>query len=105
MKGNFIIDCEGERLDNVVQKELSNFTRSRIKQLIEDGSILLNGKKVKAGEKVKIGQEVCFNIEEARPLEAKAEEIDFEIVYQDEDLLVINKPQGLVVHPCSSTKA
>jgi len=104
MKGKFIIEFDGERLDNVAQKHLSDFTRSRIKQLIEDGSIILNGKKVKAGEKVKIGQEVCFNIEEARPLEAKAEEIDFEIVYQDEDLLVINKPQGLVVHPCSSTK-
>ena len=104
MKGNFLIQVDGERLDNVVQAKLNQYTRSRIKQLIDDGQILLNGKKVKAGEKVKIGQEVVFDIEEVKPLEAKAENIDFEIVYEDGDLLVINKPQGLVVHPCSSTK-
>lgn len=104
MKGKFLIDVEGERLDNIVQRKLDEFTRSRIKQLIDDGAILLNGKVVKAGEKVKVGQEVSFDIAEVKPLDAKEEDIDFEIVYQDDDLLVINKPQGLVVHPCSSTK-
>ena len=104
MKGSFFVEREGERLDNIVLQNLSRFSRSRIKQLIDDGNILLNGKKVKAGEKVKKGQEVAYEIEESKPLEAKAEDVDFEIVYEDEDLLVINKPQGLVVHPCASTK-
>lgn len=104
MKGSFIVEVDGERLDSAVQKKISEFTRSRIKQLIDDGAILLNGKVVKAGEKVKIGQTVSYDIPEIKPLEAKAEDIDFEIVYEDGDLLVINKPQGLVVHPCSSTK-
>ncbi len=104
MKGSFIIEAEGERFDTAIQKALLQFTRSHIKQLIDEGAILLDGKVVKAGEKVKVGQKVTYDIAQNKPLEAKAENIDFEIVYEDEDLLVINKPQGLVVHPCSSTK-
>lgn len=104
MKGSFIVETQGERLDNLILSKFSQFSRSHIKQLIDEGNILLNGKLVKAGEKTKVGQRVEYDIEENKPLEAKPEVIDFEIVYQDKDLLVINKPQGLVVHPCASTK-
>lgn len=106
MKGQFLIDetMEGKRLDNVLLSKLDTITRSHIKKLIEKKKILLNGKIVKAGEKVKVGQKIEFDYDEVKPLDVTAEDIDFEIVYQDEDLLVINKPQGLVVHPCSSTK-
>ena len=104
MKGEFLVNEDGQRFDNVVLSQLSEFTRSRIKQLIDQGCVLLDNKIVKAGTKAKIGQRVSYQIEEVKPLEAKAQEIDFEIVYQDNDLLVVNKPQGLVVHPCSSTK-
>ena len=72
--------------------------------MIEDGNVTLNGKMVKAGAKGKIGDKVEYQIDEVKPLEAKAEDVDFDIVYEDSDLIVINKPQGLVVHPCSSTK-
>ena len=94
-----------ERLDNVFLSFMPSISRSHIKQLIEKGEILLNNKIVKAGEKVKPGQEVKYSFEEEKPLSATAEEIDFEIIYEDSDLLVVNKPQGLVVHPCSSTKS
>lgn len=94
-----------KRLDMLVLEKYPDLTRSRIKNLIESGEIKLNDKIVKSGEKVKEGQIVEFNIIEDKPLDAKAEDIDFEIVYEDNDLLVINKPQGLVVHPCASTKA
>ena len=104
MKGEFVVEKSGERLDNIALSALPELTRSRIKQLIDDGDILLNGKKVKAGEKVKAGQVASYQIAEATPLDAQAQDIDFEIVYQDDDLLVVNKPQGLVVHPCTSTK-
>ena len=106
MKGSFII-TEGEkleRLDVVFNKHFSDLTRSHIKTLIDNGKILLNNKAVKAGEKVKIGQIVSFMFEDNKPLDVEPEKIDFDIVYEDEYLLVINKPQGLVVHPCSSTK-
>lgn len=107
MKGSFIIEEHENllRLDNVFNNHFSDLTRSHIKILIEKGDVLLQGKKVKAGEKVKKGQEICYNFDEVKPLDVKGEDIDFEIVYEDEDLLVINKPQGLVVHPCSSTKS
>lgn len=104
MKGEFIIEKAGDRLDKVVLEKLSELSRARIKTLIDNGEILLNGKKVKAGEIVKNGQIVSYQFEDEKPLEVQAENVDFEIVYEDSDLLVINKPQGLVVHPCSSTK-
>lgn len=106
MKGEFLVD-ESEhlkRLDVVFYEHFQELTRSHIKTLIDDGQILLNGKVVKAGEKVKSGWQVSYNFEEPKPLDVQAEDIDFEIVYEDSDLLVINKPQGLVVHPCASTK-
>jgi len=95
---------QNKRLDMVILENFSELTRSRIKNLIDDGSILLNGKQVKCGEKVKLNQVVDIDFIEDKPLDAEPENIDFEIVYEDSDLLVINKPQGLVVHPCSSTK-
>lgn len=104
MKGEFIVEKAGDRLDKVVLEKLSELSRARIKTLIDNGEILLNGKKVKAGEIVKNGQIVSYQFEDEKPLDVQAENVDFEIVYEDRDLLVVNKPQGLVVHPCSSTK-
>lgn len=107
MKNEFLVeDCDAKkRLDVLILERYPNLTRSRIKNLIDNGEILLNNKIVKAGEKVKVGQKVSLDIIEDKPLDAKAEDIEFEIVYEDKDLLVINKPQGLVVHPCQSTKS
>lgn len=100
----FLVDKENIRLDQLLSEKLPQFTRSHIKQMIEQGKVTLNGKIVKAGTKGKLGNRVEYQIDEVKPLEAKAQDVDFEIVYEDSDLLVINKPQGLVVHPCSSTK-
>ena len=107
MKGKFVVAIEeqGQRLDVVFNLHQPTFSRSHIKSLIDEGKILLQNKIVKAGEKVKQGQEVSYEFEEVKPLDVNAEDIDFEIVYEDSDLIVINKPQGLVVHPCSSTKS
>lgn len=106
MREIFVVkkEDEKERLDIFLSKKYPTFTRSRIKNAIELGEILLNNKIVKAGEKLKEGQEIVVDIKEDKPLEIEAEDVDFEIVYEDKDLLVINKPQGLVVHPCSTTK-
>ena len=106
MKGSFVIvDSEAlKRLDVVFNEHFVEYSRSHIKNLIDEGKILLNDKECKAGEKVKSGDKVDYQFEELKPLEVEPEDIDFEIVYQDQDLIVVNKPQGLVVHPCSSTK-
>lgn len=95
----------GERLDRFVSGLFGDFSRSFIQNAIENGQILINSKKVKTGEKVKTGDEISIDFAEPKPLEAKAEDIDFRIVYEDSDLLVVDKPQGLVVHPCESTKS
>ena len=106
MKGSFFVEEKEnlERLDIVFNSRYPSFSRSYIKNLIDNKKIFLQNRNVKAGEKVKTGQLVTFDFEEIKPLDATAQNIYFEIIYQDKDLLVINKPQGLVVHPCSSTK-
>ncbi len=106
MKGSFIVGEEEKlkRLDVVFNEHFKKYTRSHIKTLIESGEILVNDRQVKAGEKLKTNDIVSYDFQEAKPLAVKPEDIDFEIVYQDSDLLVVNKPQGLVVHPCLSTK-
>ena len=96
---------EGKRLDIFISEKISDFTRSYIKNMIEKDNVFVNGKNVKAGFKLKENDKVEIDILPPEKLEAKAENVEFEIVYEDEDLLVINKPQGLVVHPCSSTKS
>lgn len=81
------------------QKELS-LTRSQIKKLIEEEFIKVNGIPEKAGYKIKGGEEIEVNIPPTKELDKVIpEEIDFEIVYEDKDIIVINKPPGLVVHP------
>ncbi len=106
MKGSFIVGEEEKlkRLDVVFNEHFKKYTRSHIKTLIESGEILVNDRQVKAGERLKTNDIVSYDFQEAKPLAVKPEDIDFEIVYQDSDLLVVNKPQGLVVHPCLSTK-
>lgn len=93
---------EALRLDKFVLENTSDLTRARITNLIHDGKILVDGKVVKAGEKLKAGQSVCVEIPEDKTLNLAPQKVDFEILYEDDDLLVINKPQGLVVHPSAS---
>jgi len=93
-------DFEKERLDKFLLSNITEHTRSYIKNLIESGKVLVNGKEItKAGYSLKTGDEIEFELFEPIPLEAKAENIPLDIIYEDEDLLVINKPQGMVVHP------
>lgn len=94
----------GLRLDMAISSKFPQLSRSHIKGMIEGGFILLNGKVVKAGERLKLGQVLSVEQRPVQNIDASAQDVDFEIVYEDSDLLVVNKPQGLVVHPCSSTK-
>lgn len=100
---NFVVEKqnEGERLDAFVCKIIGSSSRSHIKNQIEKGQILLNGKTVKAGEKLKVGDMVVVFEEEPTTLEVVAENIPLNIVYEDDDLAVINKPKGMVVHPAN----
>ncbi len=106
MEGKIIVpqEVKGTRLDLFLLSQFANFTRAYIKTLIENGSFKVDEKIVKAGLPLKTNMVITYKIEEAKPLDAVAEEVEFDIVFENKNLLVINKPQGLVVHPCSSTK-
>ena len=92
-------DTAGERLDAFVARSVENLTRSGAQKLLEEGCILRNGKPGKKNDKLNIGDEISVTIPEPKAVDIVAKEIPLNIVYEDEDVLVINKPKGLVVHP------
>ena len=94
-------DISGERLDAFVARTAEGLTRSAAQRLIEDGCVKRNGKTAKKNDKLNIGDEISVEIPEAKPVDIVPREIPLEIVYEDEDVLVINKPKGLVVHPAA----
>lgn len=89
----------GIRIDKVLSELLPDFSRSRIQQLIEEENILVNDVKVKSNYKVKTGDIISGEIPEDQELEVEPEEMDLDILYEDHDVIVINKPKGMVVHP------
>ena len=89
------------RLDAFLFANDSSFTRSHYKNLIDEGHVLVNGKQVKAGYALKEFDVVQVEMLPPKPLETKAENIPINIVYEDADLAVINKPKGMVVHPAN----
>ena len=96
-----IADISGERLDAFVARAAEGLTRSAAQRLIEDGCVTRNGKPGKKNDKLNIGDEISVEIPEAKPVDIVPKEIPLEIVYEDADVLVINKPKGLVVHPAA----
>lgn len=92
-------DHENKRLDVFIKDELGELSRSAIQKLINEGNVFVNNGNVKSNYKVRIGDCIKILIPEAKPLEIKAEKIPLEILYEDSDVVVINKPQGMVVHP------
>ena len=92
------------RLD-VYLSQVTDFSRSYIKRLNDEGSILVNGRQVKAGESLAQGDRITIEAKDIEPIDASPENIPLDIVYEDDDLLVINKQPGLVVHPCATTKS
>lgn len=90
----------GKRLDSfLAEKNAAKYTRSFIGKMIEENLVLYNGKPSKASTKMKTGDRIELFEKEPEPLAVKGEEIPLEIVYEDDDLMVINKPRGMVVHP------
>ena len=93
------VEAAGWRLDQFLAGQLSGVSRSRVQQLVEQGDVLVEGKREKASLKLRGGEHVVVTGEQqVAPLEARAEDIPLEIVYEDEDLAVVNKPAGMMVH-------
>ena len=89
----------GERIDRFLSKDLENLSRSYLQKLLKDGDIIVNGKVVKANYKVSQGDEIQVSIPEPETLDILPENIPLDILYEDDDILVVNKPKGMVVHP------
>lgn len=97
-----ILCCEKscDRIDSFIA-ENTDISRSRAVKLIEAGEVILNGKATNKKASLKVGDRVEINLPDAVPIDAKAEEIPLDILYEDSDLLVVNKPKGMVVHPAA----
>ncbi|MGI9951118.1 RluA family pseudouridine synthase [Moorellaceae bacterium AZ2] len=95
----------GVRLDVWLTRKLPDISRSRVQGLIEQGFILVEGRPAKANYKVRPGDRISGEIPPPRRLEAKPEPIELDIVYEDEDIIVVNKPQGMVVHPAPGNES
>lgn len=92
-------EYDGERLDKVLPAVISGYSRSYLARLLKDGEVLLNGVRVRPSAKVKEGDLVVFSIPEKIIPDILPEDIPLDILYEDDDVLVVNKPKGMVVHP------
>lgn len=92
-------DFVGERLDKYLQHIFPEFSRAALQKAIDAGAAVVNGKTVSKNYKLRTGDKLFFTPLEARPLTVEPQNIPLDIVYEDSDLLVVNKPKGMVVHP------
>lgn len=101
MESNIFIADDNLRIDKFLAEKMEGITRSRIQKLIEEGFVTVDGKSVKTNHKLKVGEKVEVTVPEAQQTDVVAEEIPLDIVYEDAHLLVVNKPQNMVVHPAA----
>lgn len=90
---------DGLRLDKCITELDKNISRMAAQRLLEEGNILVNGKNAKPSYKVYAGDKVSIKKIEAREIELKAQDIPIDVLYEDNDIIVVNKPKGIVVHP------
>ena len=95
-------ECDnGERLDVFLAKDMNEISRSNIQKLIVSGQVVVNDKVVKTNYKIKATDAIKVTMPEVRPLELMAEHIPIDVVYEDDDIIVVNKARGMVVHPAT----
>ncbi|MCY7770480.1 RluA family pseudouridine synthase [Bacillus haynesii] len=90
---------KGERIDKYLTAVEADWSRTQVQQWIKEDRVLVNGNAVKANYKVQEGDAVSVHVPEPEPLDVTAEPMDLDIYYDDQDVLVVNKPRGMVVHP------
>ena len=92
---------KGKRLDTYIPSVDTDITRTSAQRLIEYGNILVNGKNAKVSYKIQENDKISVEIPEPKQIELKAQNIPIEIIYEDSDIIVVNKPKGMVVHPAN----
>lgn len=93
------ITSESGRIDKVISTHFADYTRSQVQNWLEAGRVTVNDKAVRPAYKVQAGDLIVINPPAPEPLRAEPEDIPIDIVYEDDDVIVVNKPQGMVVHP------
>ena len=101
METIFAADKDGERLDVFLVRQQPELSRAHVQKIIASGDVLVDGRARKANFKLKAGASVSFKLPEAAPIEVKPEDIPLDILYEDEDIIVVNKSRGMVVHPAA----
>ena len=91
----------GKRIDSLIPNIESEISRSMVQKLIAENNIKVNNEKTKSSYKLKLNDEIEINIPEAKEIDLKAQDIPLDIIYEDKDIIVINKPKGMVVHPAN----
>ena len=94
-------DIPGERLDAFLARAVEGLSRSGAQKLLEDGNVLRNGRPGKKNDKLNMGDRISVTVPEPKEVDIVPREMPLDIVYEDEDVLVLNKPKGLVVHPAA----
>ncbi|MBR2079358.1 MAG: RluA family pseudouridine synthase [Clostridia bacterium] len=94
-------DYASQRIDKYLSEKMENISRSAAQKLLDDGNVRVNFTVVSKNYKLKAGDRVVVTVPEPKSLEAKPEDIPLDIRYEDSDLLVVNKPKGMVVHPAA----
>ena len=94
-------DLSGERLAGSLSRALPDLSRSAAQKLLEQGLVLRNGKPGKKNDRLEAGDTISVTLPAPKPLDVPATKMELDIVYEDEDVIVINKPKGLVVHPAA----
>ena len=101
MKKELIVENEESKRIDAYISENTEYSRTAAQRLIEENKIIVNGKKEKASYKVQNGDKIEIEEEPAKEIELKAQDIPLEILYEDDDIIVVNKPKGMVVHPAN----
>ena len=91
----------GKRVDGFIPNVQKDISRSMVQKLIENENIKVNNKKTKYSYKLKLNDEIEISVPEAKEINLKAQDIPLEVIYEDKDIIVINKPKGMVVHPAN----
>ena len=92
---------EGKRIDSVISSYYNELSRSMVQKLIDENQIVVNGKKIKSSYKTNLNDEIEINIPKPKEIDLKPQDIPLEIIYEDDDIIVVNKPKGMVVHPAN----
>ena len=101
MKKELIVENEESNRIDAYISENTEYSRTAVQRLIEENKIIVNGKKEKASYKVQNGDKIEIEEQPAKEIELKAQDIPLEILYEDDDIIVVNKPKGMVVHPAN----